>query len=147
MKLNDISGQIIDSAIRIHTVLGPGLLESAYQACLSHELRKRGLAVEEHVQIGIRYEGVVLDIGYRIDLRVESLVIVELKAVSRVQPLHLAQLLSYLRLGDCPLGLLLNFHEPLMKNGITRLINRRASYFSAEARLAPRLQKRRPIAH
>ncbi len=80
-------------------------------------------------------------------MRVESLVIVELKAVSRMQPLHLAQLLSYLRLSDSPLGLLLNFHVPLIKNGTARLINRRASYFSAESRLASRLQKRRPVPH
>jgi GxxExxY protein len=147
MKLNEVSGHIVDAALKVHTALGPGLLESAYQACLSHELRKRGLHVEENIQLGLRYDGIVLDIGYRIDMRVESLVIVELKAVSRMQPLHLAQLLSYLRLSDSPLGLLLNFHVPLMKNGIVRLINRRASYFGAESRLAPRPQKRRPVTH
>ncbi len=128
MQLNEISGHIVDSAIRVHSVVGPGLLESAYHACLSYELRKRGLHVESHVPLGVTYEAVTLDVGYRLDLLVESMVIVEIKAVKRLTAIHTAQLLSYLRLSACPLGLLLNFHEPRLKHGIMRIINDRSPH-------------------
>lgn len=98
MEINEITGQIIDSAMKVHTVLGPGLLESAYEACLAHELRKRGFKVDVQCGLPIDYDGVLLDVGYRIDLLVEDAVIVEIKAVNEVHPIHQAQLLSYLKL-------------------------------------------------
>ena len=122
-QLNRLSGTIIDAAIKIHSTLGPGLLESAYQACLLHELRKRGLNVEAQVPLPIVYESVHLEIGYRLDLLVENAIILELKACEGIAPIHRIQLLSYLRLSNKPLGLLLNFHVPLMKEGIVRMKN------------------------
>ena len=110
MELNDITGQIIDASMKVHTALGPGLLESAYEACLAHELRKRGLKVGVQIELPIEYDGIRLDVGYRIDMMVEGTVIVELKAVSEVLPIHEAQLLSYLKLSHKKIGLLINFH-------------------------------------
>ena len=123
MEVNEISGQIVDAAVKVHSKLGPGLLESAYEACLIYELRKRGLNVEVQVPIPVRYEGVTIDVGYRLDLLVEQEVVVELKAVDTLIPLHEAQLLSYLRLSHRHLGLLINFHSPLLKDGIKRMVN------------------------
>ncbi|MFO1041267.1 MAG: GxxExxY protein [Planctomycetaceae bacterium] len=123
MELNDITGQIVDAAMKVHTALGPGLLESAYQACLAYELRKRGLQVETEVELPVHYEGIRLDVGYRLDLLVESQVIVELKSVENVMPLHEAQLLSYLKLSGKKIGLLINFNVARLKNGIIRLAN------------------------
>jgi GxxExxY protein len=116
-----VSGIIVDSAIAVHRVLGPGLLESAYKACLAFELRKRGLDVASEVPLPVVYEGHKLEAGYRIDLLVASLVVVEVKAVDCVAPIHRAQLLSYLRLSGHSLGLLLNFNVLLMKDGIVRM--------------------------
>ena len=121
--LNAISGQIVDAAMRVHTVLGPGLLEGAYEVCLAHELRKRGLRVETQVPLPVSYDGVRVDLGYRLDLLVENEVVVELKAIETVLPVHKAQLLSYLRLGGKRLGLLINFHVGRLRDGITRLVN------------------------
>lgn len=118
-----MSGVIVDAAIAVHTALGPGLLESAYETCLLYELRKRGLAVEAQVPLPIVYHSVHLEIGYRIDLLVEDTIIVELKACESIAPVHRVQLLSYLRLSKKSLGLLLNFHVPLMKDGIVRMRN------------------------
>ena len=123
MELNEITGQIIDAAMRVHSALGPGLLESAYQACLKYELEKRGLRVASQVELPVVYEGVRIDIGYRIDLLVEDAVVVELKSVDAVHPLHKAQLLSYLKLSGKKVGLLMNFNVERMKDGITRLVN------------------------
>jgi GxxExxY protein len=123
MEINDITGQIIDAAMKVHTVLGPGLLESAYEACLAHELRKRGLKVDIQLGLPIEYDGVQLDVGYRIDLLIEDSVIVELKAVSEIQPIHEAQLLSYLKLSKKKIGLLINFHVLRLKDGIKRMAN------------------------
>jgi GxxExxY protein len=123
MELNQITGQIVDAAMKVHTVLGPGLLESAYEACLAYELRKRGLTVQTQVECPIQYEEVRLDVGYRIDLLVEDQVIVELKAVSKIEPIHQAQLLSYLKLRGNKVGLLINFHVRRLKDGIQRLVN------------------------
>ena len=123
METNDITGQIIDAAMKVHTALGPGLLESAYEACLVHELRKRGLKVDVQLELPIEYDGVRLDVGYRIDLMVEDTVIVELKAVSEIQPIHEAQLLSYLKLSKRKIGLLINFHVLRLKDGIKRMAN------------------------
>jgi len=123
MKPNEISGQIVNAAMKVHTALGPGLLGGAYEACLAHELRKRGLRVRTQVVLPIVYDGVRLDAGYRVDLLVEEVVIVELKAVVRVLPIHEAQMLSYLRLSGCKVGLLINFHVRQLRHGITRLVH------------------------
>ncbi|MCS6883597.1 MAG: GxxExxY protein [Oscillochloridaceae bacterium] len=123
MELNHISGQIVDAAMKVHTALGPGLLESAYEACLAHELRKRGLKVLTQVALPVVYDGIELDAGYRLDLLVADAIIVELKAVEKVLPVHEAQLLSYLKLSGCKIGLLINFHVPKLKDGIKRMVN------------------------
>ena len=124
MDLNEISGQIVDAAMRVHSALGPGLLENAYEACLEHELRKRRLRVERQVALPVVYDGVTIDLGYRLDLLVEDAVIVELKAVEKTAPIHEAQLLSYLKLSDRKLGLLINFNALYLKDGIKRMVNR-----------------------
>jgi GxxExxY protein len=124
MELNQISGAIIDSAMKVHTALGPGMLESAYEVCLIHELRKRGLDVQSQLALPVVYDGVKLDAGYRIDLLVENAVIVELKAVEKLLPIHEAQLLSYLKLSDKRLGLLLNFNVVHFRDGIKRIVNK-----------------------
>jgi GxxExxY protein len=123
MDLNRISGQIVDAAIKVHSAVGPGLLESAYEACLYYELERRGILVQREVALPLVYDGVWLDIGYRIDLLVADSIIVEIKAVAALLPIHEAQLLSYLRLSGHRLGLLLNFHVPHMRDGIKRLAN------------------------
>jgi GxxExxY protein len=114
---------IVDAAIMVHTVIGPGLLESAYNACLVHELRSRGLDVRPQVPLPINYRGQQIDVAYRIDLLVEDAVIVESKAVAKLLPVHDAQLLSYLRLSNKRIGFLLNFHVPRMRDGIKRMVN------------------------
>ena len=123
MELNKISGQVVDAAMRVHSVLGPGLLESAYEACLKYELEKRGLKVEQQVALPVIYEDVRIDVGYRIDLLVENEVILELKAVEKLMPIHEAQLLSYLKLSGKKVGLLINFNVLRLKNGIKRMVN------------------------
>lgn len=120
---NHVSGQVVDSALAVHSVLGPGLLESTYQACLAYELRKRGCTVREEVGLPVIYETQRLEIGYRIDLLVQDIVVVEVKSVEAIAPIHRAQLLSYLKLSDKPVGLLLNFNVALMKQGIVRMRN------------------------
>jgi GxxExxY protein len=122
MKVNEITEQIIGAAIAVHRELGPGLLESAYRACLIHELTHRGLQVEQEKAISVVYQGMQIGCGYRIDLLVERTVIVELKAVERVEPIHTAQLLSYLRLSGLHVGLLLNFNTALLRDGIRRIV-------------------------
>ena len=123
MTENDIGTAIIGAAIKVHSVVGPGLLESAYEACLVYELEKQRLCTRRQIAIPIRYEDLSIDNGYRVDLLVEDRVVVELKAVENVLPVHRAQLLSYLRLGGFRLGYLLNFHVPHMRDGIVRLVN------------------------
>jgi GxxExxY protein len=123
MTENDIGTAIIGAAIKVHSVVGPGLLESAYEACLVYELEKLRFRIHKQIVIPIRYEDLSIDNGYRIDLLVEDRVVVELKAVEIVLPVHRAQLLSYLRLGGIRLGYLLNFHVPHMRDGIVRLVN------------------------
>ena len=122
-RLNGISDQIIGAAIEVHRVVGPGLLESAYEACLAFELRERGLKVEQQKPLPVIYKGVKLDCGYRLDIVVENSVVVEIKAVEGLSSIHEAQLLSYLRLYGCRLGLLINFHVPMLKNGLRRVVN------------------------
>lgn len=123
METNDVTGQIIDAAIKVHTALGPGLLESAYEVCLTHELRQRGMKVQTQVVLPIQYNGLNLDAGYRIDLLVEDIVIVELKAVEEMLPLYDAQILSYLRLRQLQVGLLINFNVVKLKEGLRRIVN------------------------
>lgn len=123
METNEITGQIIDAAIAVHTALGPGLLESAYEVCLTHELRQRGMKVQTQVVLPIQYNGLNLDAGYRIDLLVEDIVIVELKAVEEMLPLYDAQILSYLRLRQLQVGLLINFNVVKLKEGLRRIVN------------------------
>ena len=123
MKLNELTGQIIAAAMKVHSSLGPGLLESAYHTCLVHELRKRGLSVRQRVQMPLVYDGMRLDVAYEADLIVEEAVIVELKALSRLHPVHECQLLSYLVLSGLTVGLVLNFHELHLKDGIRRIVN------------------------
>jgi GxxExxY protein len=124
MHVNEVSGQIIDAAIKVHSVLGPGLLERAYQVCLAHELGKRGLRVRSEVPMPLRYDGVELDLAYRIDLLVEECVVVEIKAAAKILPIYHAQLLSHLRLSDHRVGLLINFNVARLKDGIVRMVNR-----------------------
>ena len=122
-SLNKISGVVVDASLKVHRALGPGLLESAYHACLLYELRKRRLVVDSQVEIPIRYDDIIIDTAFRIDLWVEKAVVVELKALPRIHPVHEAQLLSYLRLSGSKLGLLINFHSLLLRDGITRIVN------------------------
>jgi GxxExxY protein len=123
-KLNDITDEIIGAAVRVHRVLGPGLLESSYEACTTFELLDRGLSVERQKALPLVYRGRRLDCGYRIDLLVEGLVVVEIKAIERLDRVHRAQVLSYLRLSGCKVGLLINFNVKLIvKEGLARIVN------------------------
>jgi len=121
--LNQLARQAVDGAVAVHSALGPGLLESTYQACLAHELRKRGLGLTTEVGLPVTYDGVKLDLGYGIDILVAGSLIVEVKSIEGIAPIHRARLLSYLKLSGCRLGLLLNFNVPLMKDGIVRMVN------------------------
>ena len=123
MTENEVGDGIIAAAMKVHSAVGPGLLENAYELCLSHELTKKGLVVRRQVSIPVRYDDLVIDNGYRIDLLVEERVVVELKAIEAVLDVHRAQLLSYLRLGRFKLGYLLNFNVAHMRNGIARIVN------------------------
>jgi GxxExxY protein len=122
-KANELSNRIIGAAIEVHRHLGPGLLESAYEACLCRELAIRGIAFERQVPIPLNYKGLEVETAYRLDIRVERLVIVELKAVEKLEPVFEAQLLTHLRLANLWLGLLINFNVTVLKNGIKRLVN------------------------
>ncbi|PWT82615.1 MAG: GxxExxY protein [Acidobacteria bacterium] len=124
MTINDITGAIITAAMKVHSALGPGLLESAYEACVAYELEKIGLHVERQKPIPVVYEGVKLECGFRADLLVEGQVIAELKAKDALHPIDEAQVLSHLRLLGLPVGLLINFHVIHLKDGIKRLVNR-----------------------
>ena len=123
MTENEIAKEIVDTAYKIHTTLGPGLLESVYESVMAYELQKRGLQVERQKPLPVVYEDVRLEEGFRADLLVAGLVIVELKSVETVAPVHMKQLLTYLRLADKKLGLLINFGEARIKNGISRIVN------------------------
>ena len=120
--INAISHEIIECAINVHKELGPGLLESAYEACLEYELLKHNLVVERQKELPIIYKKQKIDCGYRLDLIVEDLIVVELKSVTRLEPIHTAQVLTYLKLSNRKLGLLINFNVRLLKNGIKRII-------------------------
>ncbi len=123
MNINDLTGQVIGAAIEVHKHLGPGLLESAYEECLCHELRLKGIAHERQKPLPIRYKQVRLDCGYRLDVVVEGRIILELKSCEKVEDIHKAQLLTYLKLSGISLGLILNFNVPIMREGIFRVVN------------------------
>jgi GxxExxY protein len=118
----EISRLILDAAMKVHTALGPGLLESTYEACLCHELRKIGLSALTQVPIPVIYDGIKLEVGYRIDLLVENAVIVEVKSIEAIAPIHQAQVLSYLKLSDKSLALLINFNVVHLKDGVRRFV-------------------------
>ena len=122
-RLDSITRRIIGAAIEVHKHLGPGLLESAYESCLAFELSERGLAIERQKPLPIKYKNVLFDCGYKLDLVVEDSVIVELKAIEQLLPIHEAQLLSYLRISGKSTGLLINFHVRVLKNGLKRIVN------------------------
>jgi GxxExxY protein len=121
VDLNELSGKVIGAAIEVHKILGPGLLESAYEECLCHELELRSIPYERQKELPIEYKGITLDCGYRLDVVVENKLILELKAAEALEPIHEAQLLTYLKLTGIPLGLLINFNVPVLKQGIKRL--------------------------
>lgn len=123
MNENELSAVVFDCALRVHRNLGPGLLENTYEACLFHELNKTGLLIERQKNMPLFYDEIKLDIGYRIDLMVENKLILELKSVEALSDIHFAQLLTYLKLSDCRLGMLINFNVTLIKNGIRRVAN------------------------
>jgi len=123
MTENEIAKVIVNCAYRVHTALGPGLLESSYEECLFYELQKEGLDVEKQKPLPLIYEEVKLDIGYRVDLFVNGKVIIEVKSVEALNDVHMAQILTYLKLSGCKLGLLINFDVALIKNGIRRIVN------------------------
>ena len=124
MELNQLSSQVIKAAITVHQILGPGLLESVYQSCMLIELRNMGIDVQSEVPLPVFYRGQEVNAaGFRLDLLVENRLVVELKSAEKLQPVHKKQLLTYLRLAKKPLGLLINFNEPMLKDGITRVVN------------------------
>lgn len=123
MNENEISKIIFDTALKVHKALGPGLLESVYEECLFYEIKKAGLFVEKQKPLPLIYEEVKLDIGYRVDIIVENKVIIEVKSVDALNDVHLAQVLTYLKLSGCKLGMLINFNVALIKNGIKRIVN------------------------
>jgi GxxExxY protein len=123
MKENDIAKQIVDAAFKVHTTLGPGLLESVYEVVLAHEISQKGLRIERQKAIPIEYDGIEFKEGFRADIIVQNLVIIELKSVEKVSSVHKKQLLTYLRLSDKKLGLLINFGSALIKDGISRIVN------------------------
>lgn len=123
MKHSQLTGEILRAAIEVHTTLGPGLLENAYRLCLRHELTLNGFNVEMERAVPIVYKGIKIGVGYRTDLLVEKLIVVECKAIPTLLPKHRAQILSQIRLGNFPVGLLINFHVEALKDGIQRLVN------------------------
>jgi GxxExxY protein len=122
-RANDLSNRIIGAAIEVHRALGPGLLDSTYEECLVHELTLQGMKLQRQVPLPISYKGVLLECGYRVDVIVDDLVLLELKAIERLMPIHEAQVLTYLRLKNLWLGLLINFNVSVLKNGVKRLVN------------------------
>lgn len=120
-EVDQIASQVVDAAFAVHVELGPGLLESTYEACLEHELTDRGLSVQRQLLQPVAYKGLMIDAGYRLDLLVENSIIIELKSIEQLLPIHQAQLLPYLKLSKRPLGFLINFNVPLIKQGIRRL--------------------------
>ena len=123
MDINKLSSRIIGAAIEVHKILGPGLLESAYEECICYELSIGGLSLERQKPLAVQYKGISLDCSYRLDVVVENSIILELKSCEKIEPIHKAQLLTYLKLSGIKLGLLLNFNVTLMREGIVRIVN------------------------
>jgi GxxExxY protein len=123
MTENELSKIVFDAALKVHQNLGPGLLESAYEECLYYELKKTGLSVQKQKSLPLIYEDVKLEVGYRVDIMLENKLIVEVKAVDAFNDVHLAKVLTYLKLSNCKLGMLINFNVALIKNGIKRVVN------------------------
>ncbi len=123
MTENEISKIVLNSALKVHKALGPGLLENAYEECLYYELLKTNLLIERQKSLPLTYENVKMEVGYRVDLMIENKFIIELKAVEILHEVHLAQILTYLKLSDCKLGMLINFNVALLKHGVKRVIN------------------------
>ena len=123
MDINKLSSRIIGAAIEVHKALGPGLLESAYEECICYEMSIGGLSLERQKPLAVQYKGINLDCGYRLDVVVENAIILELKSCEKIEPIHKAQLLTYLKLSGIKLGLLLNFNVTLMREGIVRIVN------------------------
>lgn len=123
MTENQVAREVLDAGLRVHRALGPGLLERAYEECLFYELTQSGIFVEKQKALPLIYEEVELEVGYYVDLMIERKFIVELKSVERLNDVHLAQILTYLKLADCKLGMLINFNVSLLKNGVKRVIN------------------------
>lgn len=134
--MTEVTEKVVGAAIEVHKAIGPGLLESAYEECLVHEMQLRALRFERQVVLPITYKDVVLDCGYRLDFLVEQAIVLELKAVDALQPIHEAQLLTYLKLGGWTVGLLINFNVPVLKSGIKRVVlnYKDSSAFSASLR-------------
>lgn len=122
MDINEVTGRVIGAAMAVHTELGPGLLESSYDVCMTLELTNSGLAFERQKSIPLMYKGIAMDAVYRVDFLVCRCVIVELKSIERLDPIHTAQVLTYLKLSGCPVGLLINFNVPSLRDGIRRLV-------------------------
>jgi GxxExxY protein len=141
MEINEITEKVIGAAIEVHRHLGPGLLESAYEECLCYELNQAGLRFERQVHLPIRYKGILLQSAHRMDLVVEDAVVVELKATEEMPPLYSAQILTYLRSAQKPVGLLINFNVPALKDGLKRIVN---EYLGVPPRLSVSASVRRP---
>ncbi len=123
MEINTITGKIVDTAYKLHTALGPGLLESVYEKCLEMDLKDKGLEVRSQVGVPLNYKSFVFDTGYRLDLLVENTVIIEIKSVENLAPVHFSQLITYLKLYNKPMGFLINFNTKSLKDGLHRLVN------------------------
>lgn len=124
MTENELSKAVYEAALRVHKTLGPGLLESAYEECMYYELIKEGFRVEKQKPMPLIYEDVKLEVGYRIDILLENKLVIEVKSVEALNDVHLAQILTYLKLSNCKLGMLINFNVPLIKDGIKRVVNK-----------------------
>ncbi len=122
MSADEVAKEIVNAALKVHRALGPGLLESAYQACLAHELRRRQHHVECEVALSLQFEGVLIEVGYRIDMRIDQLVLIQNKTVEKILPIHVAQLLTYLKLSGLSLGLIINWNVILLRDGIQRVV-------------------------
>jgi GxxExxY protein len=142
LEINEITEKIIGAAIEVHRLLGPGLLESAYEECLCYELKQAGLRFERQVHLPIRYKGILLQTAHRMDLLVEDAVVVELKATEEMPPLYSAQVLTYLRSAQKEVGLLINFNVPVLRRGIRRIVN---EYQGVSPRLRVSASIRRPL--
>ncbi len=146
MDNDQLGERIVGCALRVHRAVGPGLLENAYETLLAHELAKIGLGYRRQPTLPVRYDGVAVELGYRLDLLVEDRVVVEVKSVERIMEVHRSQLLSYLKLGGYPLGYLINFNSSLLKDGVCRMINRASPSSPRPPRTSANSASKRPLA-